>query len=76
MSNIKLPSVNFVCDTTNTCKRAMTFKFLNFHLLNLAKPEKYLKKEFTSRRFNYAYEKEESRKYIILCHCVVLFTLR
>ena len=58
MSNIKLPSVNFVCDTTNTREPCITFKFLNFHVLNLAKPGKNtLKNEFTSPRFNYTREK-------------------
>ena len=46
MSNIKLPIVNFVCDTTNTRDRAMTFKFLNFYVLKPGK--KYPKNEFTS----------------------------
>ena len=72
MSNIKLPSVNFLCDTTYEYKGAMTFKFLNFHVLNLAKPGKNtLKNEFT---FTYTHEKEESR--CTLCYVAVLFTLR
>ena len=53
----------------------MTFKFLNFHVLNLAKPGKNTLKTSLYHQDLITYMKRKRAEYT-LCYVTVLFTLR